>query len=368
MKITLFVSSLSGGGAERVVSNLSNYLLEKGHDITVLTISSKNTYGVDKGVRFCPLCNDNVKPQIVRNVIRVINFYKFILTEKQDIYVSFLPKLNEMMLKNRKLIKTPIVLAERNNPYNFYSKIKREKKIFEKYYCLGDAYIFQTEYAKKFYEDAGIDVSDSIVIPNAINRSFQGKKYTGKRKKEIVGIGRLSEQKNFPLLIKAFAFVHKEFPEYKLKIYGKGPLLEEYIKLVDENGLSKAVEFPGYFSDISDRIIDCAMFVLSSDYEGMSNALMEAMAMGIPCISTDCPAGGSRFLIRNGENGLLVPVNNVGELASAMKKLIRDEAYALALGDEACKISELLDADKIYQQWENYIVKIAVKWKEKKEK
>lgn len=357
MKVTLFISVLSEGGAERVVSNLANYLEQKGHKVTILLVENRVTYKVNQEVRVFPLHSGKKRniPHIFVNLIRAIRFYKYIFTNKSDVYISFIPKLHEFILKNRKLISAPIILAERADPETFYNQSATNKKIFEKYYRLADGYIFQTRYAREFYRNKGINVLNSIIIPNAVNPEFTGKQCNGKRKKEIVGVGRFCKQKNFPMLLKAFAIIHKEFPEYMLKIYGTGPLLDGYIELIKRLAISEYVNFPGYIESLDNEIIDSAMFVLSSNYEGISNALIEAMAMGIPCIATDCPAGGSAYLIQNGINGILIPVGDVNALAEAMRKIIREEEYARKIGEEARKISIKLNADKIYSQWETYI-------------
>lgn len=130
------------------------------------------------------------------------------------------------------------------------------------------------------------------IIPNAINKEFITAEYSGPRNKQIVSSGRLTEQKNHALLIKAFAGITAKYPAYKLVIYGDGPLRKDLELLASNLGIADKVSFPGYTTEIRKKIERSSLFVLSSDFEGMPNALMEAMALGVPCISTDCKGGG----------------------------------------------------------------------------
>ena len=114
----------------------------------------------------------------------------------------------------------------------------------------------------------------------------------------------------------------------------------------------------GYVSNMPEQLEKASMFVLSSNYEGMPNALMEAMAMGLPCISTDCPAGGSAFLIKDGENGLLVPVADKDSMIAAMQRILRDDSFAVSLGDNARKVIDRLSPENIYSQWERFIMDV----------
>ena len=134
-------------------------------------------------------------------------------------------RLGSEIYKEKQFIKCPIILAERADPATFCNTSEKNKKIFEKYYPLADGYIFQTEDARNYYEEQGINTENSVVIPNAINPEFIRPPYQGERRKVIVGAGRLTKQKNFSLLIRAFAEINKDFPEYVLEIYGDRNLL-----------------------------------------------------------------------------------------------------------------------------------------------
>lgn len=357
MKITLLIGSLSGGGAERVVCNLANYLVENGHDVTILTVSDKQTYEINKNVKHIVLYQESYSslPHIIINLIRLYRMNRYFRKSEMDIYVTFLPKLSRFILAQKKFIHCPIILAERADPDTFCSASERNRKMFNKYYPLADGYVFQTEDAKKFYQSAGIEVRNSVVIANAINPDFIKPIYQGERKKEVVAVGRMTEQKNFSLLLRAFAKVSNDFNDYTLVIYGDGPLKNKLIGEAKALGIIKQVKFPGYVKNLEDYIWKSSLFVLSSNFEGMPNALMEAMALGIPVISTDCPAGGSRYLIDDNVNGRLIPVGDEDAMASAIAEMLGNQEYRKRLSSEAIKIQDKLNADMIYGKWQQFL-------------
>lgn len=358
MRITLFISCASGGGAERVVCNLANYLVGKHHDVTLLLVSDEKSYYIDERVRCVCLKRPSDKrlPHVMINALRFVRLNRYLRIEEQDVYVTFLPKLTGLLLGQRKFYSAPVILAERADPGTYCRSSERNKKNFEKHYNLADGYVFQTEDAREFYRNAGINTENSVVIPNAINPAFVGKAYNGIRSKRVVGVGRLDAQKNFLLLIESFALLNETVPEYNLVIYGEGPQRAELQQKIEDLGLCDRVSLPGRTDNIIDAIKDSSLFVLSSDYEGMPNALAEAMALGIPSISTDCPAGGSKFLIKNGKNGILVPMKDPEAMASAMKKILVDGELAEQLSRNAVKIADELTAEKTYGAWEKFIV------------
>ncbi len=184
----------------------------------------------------------------------------------------------------------------------------------------------------------------------------------GPRRKEIVAIGRLEKQKNFHLLIDAFALFQKAHSDYVLTIYGQGSLKEELERYAKHNLLFNTYAFPGEKANVLELISNAAMFVLSSDYEGMPNVLIEAMALGLPVIATDCPVGGPRELITNGINGLLVPVGDKKVLFESMCALADDIFYAEKLGNNALKVRGKLEINKIANQWLDYLKNVCRKF------
>ena len=189
-----------------------------------------------------------------------------------------------------------------------------------------------------------------VVIPNPLNPALP-EPYHGKRNKTIVSFCRMTPQKNLKLLVDTFSCVHEKYPDYRLEIYGEGESKEEIISYVSEKGLQPFVEIKPFDKTLHRKILDSCMFVSSSDYEGMSNSMLEALAIGLPAVCTDCPAGGARAIIQDHENGLLVPVRDVLALANAMNEVIEDPQLAQKLSENGAKIRDELNVEAIGRRW-----------------
>ena len=355
MRITFFISALSGGGAERVTCNLANYMAEQGHQVEILTMAEREPADSLKDtVKHVPLLtNKEYKNKIINNVKRVLRLRKYMKSQKVDAYVVMLPKTTRLMLNFRELTNSKIIVSERVDP-KLYDK--KTQNALRKLSSRADGYVFQTDEIASWYAPYLKGV-ESRVIPNAINPAFIRKEFAGEREKKIVAVGRLAEQKNFPLLIKAFSKISDKFLDYKLVFYGKGELQRQLEQQAEELGVKERVEFYGFCSNLAEQLEKASMFVLSSNYEGMPNALMEAMAVGVPCVSTDCGGGGAKFLIKDGENGLLVPQRDEEKMACAMEKILSNDAFANKLSKNARKLQEEFAPEKIYGEWEKFITK-----------
>lgn len=357
MRITFFIGGLYGGGAERVTCNLASFLAQRSHQVEILTISeTEESYELDERVTIASLLplKGRGKNKTWNICIRFLRFWKYLKTHECDAYVVMLPATTIMLLAFRGIAKAKIIAAERVDPAAYPTWKKRSLKYLAK---RANGFVFQTEEAKAWYGKAVSSIKTKI-IPNAINPIFIRPQYCGAKRKVIAGAGRLVAQKNFKLLISAFSLIANEFPDYDLIIYGEGEERHELESMVYNLELSDRVSLPGNIKNIAEEMERNALFVLASDYEGMPNALMEAMALGLPCISTDCPCGGPRFLIKDGFNGVLVPVGKVGEMAEAMKALLSDENKRIAMGKCAMAIRDDLSPEKIYQRWETMILDI----------
>ena len=213
---------------------------------------------------------------------------------------------------------------------------------------LADACVFQTNDAKEYFSKRIQD--KGTIIFNPINPELP-ERYTGIRRKAIVAVGRLAKQKNFSLLIDAYAEVAKIYPDYRLFIYGEGPERQQLEKKVQDLGLQDKIIMPGFSRDIYNEMNNCTAYVSSSDYEGMSNSMLEALALGLPTICTDCPIGGAKTVIENGINGILTPVGEVQPLSDAMLKVIEDDNFRNMISNNAYQIRKKLDVCDVARQW-----------------
>lgn len=353
MKITIMSSYLSQGGAERVVCNLANYLYSKGHDVTItVTRDTPNANNLDERVRVVNFdTKKKIKPLFLEKIIKYFKMRKFLKKDRSDVTLCMLSSQIKWYLKYSKNKGGKFIFSERAAPEAYSKKVQLMRK---KAATIADGIVFQTEFAKKWYGTEG--EKKGIVIPNAVNIEFINNVKPKEKKNEIVAIGRIEKEKNFSMLIRAFAKIKDKISDYFLVIYGKGGLLEDIKKEAVELGVADKIFFPGFVNNSQEKLSEAKLFVLSSDFEGMPNALIEAMAVGLPSIATDCPVGGPAYLIEDGVNGLLTAVGDEDMLAEKMLKVILDSALQKSLGEEAKKISEKLSPKKIYSEWERFLL------------
>jgi glycosyltransferase involved in cell wall biosynthesis len=335
-KVAFVISSLASGGSERVMSELASYAAGKNLEVCLILLSyNVCEYVLDDRVKVIPLCDKVSKYGRLASPWKRFSLLREELKAlKPDIIMSFLYTVNLYAILAGKFADIPVVVSERNDPKR--SPRSKPKRLARRLvYPFADGCIFQTAEAKGYFSKKIQD--KSWVIPNPVKGNLPYADRTNVTK-DIYAIGRLEEQKNYPMVISAFKTLRMKHPEYKLHIFGRGfgsGALQNLKEITAGYGLETSVVFEGVVSDVHERIKSGTMYVLSSNFEGMPNALMEAMAMGFPCISTDCPAGGPRELITDQENGLLVPVGDAEAMAEAMEKIISDKAFADRIGEKA---------------------------------
>ena len=349
-ELIIVTETLGVDGPERVITELINEWIKKNYQISVIVTRSelgKATYNIHDSVKIIKV-DDHSKGGVLsrfneaRSVRKILKKHPNAVGVSLLVSTSFSLAIGSIGLKNR------IVLSERNDP-NQVPFTKLQRKMRDLSLELADACVFQTEDAKEYFSKR-IQKKGTIIY-NPVNPELPAR-YSGERKKTIVAAGRLAKQKNFQLLIKAFAKVANRHPDYQLWIYGEGPDRQELEELVEKLGLTKQVIMPGFSNDVYSKMLDCTAYVSSSDYEGMSNSMLEALAMGIPTICTDCPIGGARTVIQNEFNGILVPVGNVEPLSKAILKIIEDNSFSDMIGKNAYCIREKLNIQNIAAQWE----------------
>lgn len=357
MRITFFIGGLKDGGAERVTCNLANYLVGKGHEVEILTMGESDSYPLDYRVTRQVLLYNKERKSVLRNIYtRKRRLKEYLEQHECDCYVVMLPLTTILLLSMKKYTKAQIIASERSYPANL-SLITRASLLLLSKRAKG--WVFQTPLVREWY-GKHIGGAKFAIIPNAVNEAFLLSPYDGVRKKVIVAIGRMTNGKNYSLLLNAFAKISAELPDYKLIILGEGYKRNELQLLAQDLCISSKVDMPGYVKDIPSRLYAASLYVLTSNYEGMPNTLMEAMALGLPCISTDCDGGGAAFLIENEKNGLLVPKEDVDALVCAMRRMLTDRVFAEQCGREAHKICQRLAPENIYGQWELFIQDVCV--------
>ena len=243
-------------------------------------------------------------------------------------------------------LKTCVTSAERGDPFTLPSLWKTIARwVFQK----SDACFFQLEHAIDFYGDR--IKNKSFVIPNPFILKTDVEIFNGVRNKSIVSAGRFVVEKGFDVLIEAYSIVVKKHPDYKLIIWGEGPLLDDYKNQTEKLGISNRVSFPGYSNNVAASVQKEGIFVLSSRYEGIPNVLIEALSIGIPVITTDCSPGGPRFLVNDGERGLIVNIDDVTNLANSINNLIENEELYRKFEIRGPEIRSILSKEKIAGMW-----------------
>lgn len=350
MKKVIFVTpNLSNGGAERVTVMLANELAKDNIGVTLVYMKDDITsYRPEMNVKVCYFFTKGNR--IKRLISKIVRLRKLMKKHKDATYVAMLPYETLYTYIAAFGLRQKVVYSLRNDPSNMKGWLWWVIKniIYPKAGCI----VFQTEAARDYFPEK--IQKKSVVIPNPISENLP-ERYLGERRKEIVTVGRLTSQKNYPLMLSAFANVHSIYPDWKLRIFGQGTLENELKALCKEKKIEDFVEFCGFQSNVIEEINQSGIFVLSSDYEGISNAMLEALATGIPCVCTDCPAGGARMIIQDHKNGILVPIRDEKKLTEAIIELIENPDLAERLSRNAIKIGESLSTQRIAEMWSSVI-------------
>ena len=350
-KILFVVTGLARGGAERVLCNLTSHFSEIGYEVAIITVLySEVGYKFDSNIKIIDISNAEKESRLKKIPIWVKEIRKNIKKVDPDVIISFSLRINILALLANSKQHKKIIISERNDP-------KRDgrglilKLLSFCLYKYADAIVFQTSHAKSCFPD--FIQKKGIIIQNPIDVACYA---ANSRRKKVVNVARLYKQKNHRLLIDAFLTFKRKFPEYSLHIYGEGPLETELKNYVKEQKNEASIIFHGNVENVHNHIADADFFVLSSDYEGMSNALIEALMMGIPCISTNV-AGAADAL--NEKNGILIPTGNKDKLTEAMCVLASlDEDIKENMGEAAKEIAEKFKCVKVFQKWDLLLKKV----------
>ena len=348
MKKVLFVANkLYGGGAEKVLTLLANEMNKNNFNVEIVTYKKVNqTYNLNKDVKYTCI-ESKTKNRFIQKLLRIIKIRRKIKEYNPDLIIAFEYFVNMQTIIANMFLKNKLIISERADP-NFTGNKVGIKQLRNILYRYANALVCQTPDAKAYFPKKVQD--KAVIIPNPITPNLP-ERYTGERKKEIVNFCRIEHPKNLPLLIDAFEILNKEYSDYKLKIYGNGSAENEIREYVNQKHLQEKVEINDFAQNIHKEVIESAMFVSSSNHEGISNSMIEAMGIGLPTICTDCPCGGAKMMIENNVNGILVPVGDKEALYRAMKKIIENPEFAEEISKNAVKINERLKQDKICKMW-----------------
>lgn len=351
-KLVLFIiPSLDIGGAQKIASFVANGCVANGYKVAVLAIEKgKYTVQLDPRISVHSICNEQTE-LINKGICNKLKVLYLIKRKVKELHADAIVVFGTMVQVYLALLgnKAPILGAERGDP-NSYSK--RTQKLIRYVYRHYKVLTFQTTMAKEVYRD--IIGKNAFVIPNPcflINNSKLGEKVKN-RKKEIVSVGRLVTEKGYNFLIEAMIKLHQVYPEYKLIIYGEGPIREELENQIIKSGAAEYINLPGSIVGVENYISDASLFVLSSKYEGVPNTLLEAMALGVPVVACDCSPGGARFLTKNGTiGGPIVPYADVDLMYEKMKMMIENKEYAESMADKGLSVREEYAPSRIILMW-----------------
>ncbi|MBR3079597.1 MAG: glycosyltransferase [Prevotella sp.] len=350
-EIVIFTDSMGNCGINRVLSELTDVWINHGHKVSVAYIDKGNNGQSDFAWRpeielIGISCGNNIA-SIYFNLTRT--FIKLLRSRPNAVAVSLSVMTNFAIGAAAPFVRNRIVISDRNDPSR--RPAGRIKQFFrDMAFKQADVLVLQTEDVRKYYQER--IHRTGVVIPNPINNNLPAPIY-GKcnRRPVIVTASRLNKQKNLGMLIEAFSRISSKHPEYTVEIFGRGDEKENLKRRAKELSVADKVIFKGFSSNIYENIKDCSIYVCSSDYEGISNALLEALGLGLPTISTDCPVGGSKLLIENDVNGILVDVGDVDALSAQLDRLIDNPDLAEKLSGNAVGVRDKYTAERIAQMW-----------------
>lgn len=349
-RLAIIAQGLSNGGAERVASILANHFSEDGYPVLfIAAYSPDKEYALNDAVKYVYI-ETKAQNKLSRMFDRSRKIDAEIQKFKCDEAISFI--INETIISNI-THSVPITYSLRNAP-DHVKENKLNWLICNFIYRRAKKIIFQTKGARDHFP-AKIR-EKGVVIGNPLTENLPCWNAENHRH-TIMTACRLTKQKNLKMLICAFSEFHKSHPDFTLQIYGRGPLKEELQDYSRQLDVAGTVEFPGYTQDIHQIMSESAIFVLSSDFEGLSNSMLEALAIGLPAICTDCPPGGAAEYIKDGVNGMLIPVGETKELERKLCYLAENPDMCKTLSVNSQKIRESLNEDAILEKWKKHCLR-----------
>ena len=355
--ILFYLSGLAQGGTERVVVNLAEYFIEQGYIVTIATThKTEKEYLISNKIHrvLTSPGHDFISNSRVRNFfVRLKTLRKVLKDQNPDVVVSFIGKNNMMAILASTFLAIPVYVAVRGEPTEEYAG-KMMRLVSKTLFYFSKGIILQTKQSMDYFPKPLR--KKCVIMKNPLKAEFLEENNREHVENTIVTVGRCDANKNQKLLIDGFSIIAHKYPDTQTIIYGDGELREELIQYVRKLGLENQIKLPGLINNTRETIRNASIFVLTSNTEGMPNALIEAMVLGLPVISTDCPCGGPATLIEQNRNGILIGVNNKEQLAENLDKLLSKKDLRNSLGKEAAKMKELLHPDLVNKEWEKYLL------------
>ncbi len=347
---------------------VANQMANREHEVHLVTFfSEEQAHILNEKIFIHSLSVHQSNSRLIRNTTgmfkTICRLHKLVKRLKPDVVVSFLDSVGYVYLPIGSLLtRSKFVVSERVDPYAYHGKRARIRFELMKF---ANGTIFQTEGAKNFFEQYRKVYQNSTVIPNpvVVSENILAKQNSipspAERDKRIVTVGRLAlKQKRQDILLEAFRLFHMEYPEYKLVIYGDGADEKNIQALIEEMGLSEYAVLAGRTDSVEEEIFRAGAFALTSDFEGIPNALIEAMSIGVPSVSTDCSPGGAALLIKDGKNGFLVPRGDAHAIAEKLAILVSNAETAERFSKNSPAITEEFAESIIADKWEAYFKKM----------
>ncbi len=337
---------------------MANYWSSRGVRVTLITYASpedKPFFPLHPEIDRIPLSANWVTKNIFQavscNLRRIWAVRQAIRKSGASAVISFMDATNVVVLISSLGLGIPVIVSERTNPF-LHSPGKSWELLRRWFYPMASSVVVLNQRCAEYF-----DRQPSLKIKNITNpvMSRPGMKDAGAgRKNQFLAVGRLSSEKGYDLLIRAFHLIESEIPEWTLVVFGEGVLRETLEKLVSSLNLSGRVHLPGVIQNPESAMLEASIFVLASRFEGFPNALCEAMACGMAVIATDCSTG-PREIITDKVDGCLVPIENVGALAAAMLRLAKDPVEREGYASQAPGVKVRFSLESVMAKWESIL-------------
>lgn len=360
MKITFVTATLTSGGSERVMSIVANKMQERGYEVEIVCLNDQIVfYPINEGIK---ITHVEVEAGTKSLSKKLWWFRKYIQKTQPDVVIAFMVSVYTVTLLALMGVEIPVISSVRNDPA--YSNLR--KKITRKLLLPRSAHVVvQTQQIKEFF-NKNIQKKTTVIYNPVNEKVFQvkdgvevkvdGLKVKGEERiNRIISVGRLYPQKDQKIMIEAFAKVSERFPDWKLVIFGEGPQRRALETMIQDPRfkIQDKVSLPGRSENIIDELKKSKIFCLSSIYEGMSNALVEAICVGLPIVTTK--VSGTEELIKDGENGFIVNIGDTDAMAEALTKILEDENLQKQFSENNKAQAIKFETNAIVDQWENLV-------------